>query len=85
MAVDQKPRFVKGPSPTPCYIPLCRGLSLHVFVASAWYQYGHAPQKKLVAQVRAYQEILLQAYVAEWPPKLGTNPMLLIHSHMKKD
>ena len=27
------------------------------------------------------QEILLQAYLAEWPPKPVTNPVLLIHRH----
>ena len=41
------------------------------------------PTKKLIAEVLvASLEILLKAYVAEWPPKPVTHPVLLIHSHM---
>ena len=80
MAVNQNPRFVAGP-PTPCYKPLCRGLLLHTLVANAWCRY--ALQKNLVANVLvASQEILLETYVADWPPKPVTNPMFLIHSHI---
>ena len=78
---ESKPRFVAGPPPTPCYMPLCRGLLLHTFFANAWRMY--ALQKKLVAKVLvASHEILLQTYVAEWRPKPVTNPVFLIHSHI---
>ena len=80
---ESKPHFVAAhpPPPTPYYIPLCRGLLLHTFVANDWCKY--ALQKNLVAKVIvASQEILLQTYVVEWSPKPLTNPMFLIHSPM---
>ena len=80
---ESRPHFVAAPPPpTPCYIPLCRGmLLLQIFVANAWRRY--ALQKNLVAKVLvARQEILLQTYVSEWPPKPVTNPVFLIHSHV---
>ena len=41
------------------------------------------PQKKLVENVLiASQQNLLQACVAEWPPKPFTHPVFLIHSHI---
>ena len=68
---ESKPCFVVCP-PAPRYIPLCRGRLLHTFVANASRRY--ALQKNLVAEVLvASQEILLQTYVAEWPPKPVTN------------
>ena len=43
----------------------------------------YAPQKKLVENVLiASQQNLLQACVAEWPPKPFTHPVFLIHSHI---
>ena len=78
--MNSKP-VLSQPPPTPCYIPLCRGLLLHTFVANGWCRY--ALQKNLVAKVLvANQEILLQTYVAERPPKPVTNPMFLIHSQL---
>ena len=80
LGCESKTRSVAGP-PTPCCIPLCHGLLLHTFVANAWRRY--ALQKNLVAKVLvASQEILLQTYVAEWPPKPVANPVFLIHSHL---
>ena len=82
MAVNQNPVLSRAP-PHPCYIPLCRGLLLHTFVANAWHRY--ALQRNLVAQVLvASQQILLQTYVAEWPPKPVTNLVFLIHRHIFK-
>ena len=82
MPVNRSPVCSRPPSPpTPCYILPCRGLLLHTFVANAWRTY--ALQKKLVAKgLVASQEILLQTYVAEWPPKPVTNPVFLIHSRI---
>ena len=48
MAVNQNPVLSRAP-PTPCYIPLCRGLLLRTFVANAWRWY--ALQQNLVAKV----------------------------------
>ena len=63
------------------YILEILGLLLHTFVANDWCRY--AVQKNLVAKVLvASQEILLQTYVAEGPPKPVTNPMFLIHSQL---
>ena len=71
-------RRYKAVNQTP--LRLCRGLLLHTFVANAWRRY--ALQKNLVAKLLvASQEILLQTYVAEWPPEPATNPVFLIHSH----
>ena len=78
---ESKPFLSRAAPPPPCYIPLCRGLLLHTFVANDWCRY--ALQKNLVAKVLvASQEILLQTYVAGWRPKPVTNPMFLIHSHI---
>ena len=74
-----KPCFVAGPHPTPLRTPFvaaCSYIPLHTFVANAWRWY--ALQKNLVAN----QDILLQTYVAEWPPKPVTNPVFLTHSHL---
>ena len=86
MAVNQNPVLSRAPPPHPCYKPLCRGLLLHSFVANAnaWRWYA-LRKKNLVAKVLvASQEILLQIYVAEWPPKPVTNPVFLIHSHIEQ-
>ena len=76
---ETRHRFVAAPPPPPVAYPICRGLLLHTFVANAWRRY--APQKNIVAKVLvASQAILLQTYVAEWPPKPVTNPAFLIHN-----
>ena len=88
MAVDQNTVLSRPPHtpphPTPphlCFRIICHGLSLQTFVANAWCRY--ALQKNLVAKVLvASQGILLQTYVAEWPPEPVTNPVFLIHSHI---
>ena len=49
------------------------GPTLHTFVAHAWRRY--ALQQNIVAKVLvASQDILLQTYVAEWPPSLLQTP-----------
>ena len=48
MALNQN-HVLSRPPPTPCYIPLCRGPLLHIFVANDWSRY--ALQKNLVAKV----------------------------------
>ena len=71
---ESKPGFVAGPALPLLHTPLSR--------PNAWRRY--ALQKNLVAKVLvASQEILLQTYVAEWPPKPVTNPALLIHGHLR--
>ena len=69
---------VLSPPPTPCYIPLCRGLLLHTSVASA--RYGHAPGKRLVARVLVASQDILPHYVAESPPKPVRNSAFFVHS-----
>ena len=77
MAVDQKNVF-RCPSTTPvtqpfvagcCYTPLSR-----------MHGKGMPHYKRLVAS----QEILLQAYLPEWPPKPVTDPVFLIRSQMPR-
>ena len=66
------------PPPPGLHTPLSRPVVAYLcreYVALVY------PTKELVAKVFvASQEILLQTYVGEWPPKPVTNPVFLIHS-----
>ena len=69
------------PPPPPQPVTYSFDLLLNTLVANPWRRY--ALQKNLVAKVRvASQEILLQTYVVEWPPKPVTKTVLLIHSRV---
>ena len=76
---ESKPSFAGPPDPL-LHNPLSRPV-----VTYLWHEcLGQVcPKKNLVAKVLvASQEILLQTYVAEWPPKHVTHPVLLIHGHI---
>ena len=83
MAVNQNPALLRAPPPPVtysfvaacCYIPLSR-------MIGAGMRCRYAPHENLAKVLVASQEILLETYVAEWPPKPVTNSMFLIHSHM---
>ena len=74
MKPQQRSGQLRSNRPDPVHTPLSRPIATYTLVTNALRRY--APQQTL-SQRAASREILSQAYVMEWPPKLLTNPVLL--------